>query len=128
MLKIFVFIDIWFVKQDIQKWLKTKICSFYGEFENEKKKGQKKLFFWSGNLNPGFSVIFLPMIWIFMKSEEDEIKSKQAYKKDRTLWGQIKLLPNEKKDKNLDEICQNLFLWRGEGENCIWCPIKLTKW
>ena len=31
-----------FVKQDIQKWLKTKMCSFYlyEEFENEKKKGQ----------------------------------------------------------------------------------------
>ena len=37
MLKMF---DIWFVKQDIQKWLITKICSFDGEFENEKKKGQ----------------------------------------------------------------------------------------
>ena len=45
MLKIFVFIDIWFVKQDIQKWLKNKDMQFfYGEFENEKKKGQKK--FW----------------------------------------------------------------------------------
>ena len=33
MSKIFVFIDIWFVKQDIQKGLKTKICIFYGEFE-----------------------------------------------------------------------------------------------
>ena len=39
-MKIFVFIDILFVKEDIQKWLKTKICSFYEEFENEKKKGQ----------------------------------------------------------------------------------------
>ena len=42
MLKIFAFIGIWFVKQDIQKWLKTKLCSFYGEFENENIKGQKK--------------------------------------------------------------------------------------
>ena len=42
MLKMFVFINIWFVKQDIQKWLKTKICSFYGEFENEQKKDKKK--------------------------------------------------------------------------------------
>ena len=43
MLKIFVFIDIWFVKQDIQKWLKKqRYAVFYGEFENEKKKGQKK--------------------------------------------------------------------------------------
>ena len=40
MLKICVFIDIWFVKQDIQKWLKNKDTVFYEEFENEKKKGQ----------------------------------------------------------------------------------------
>ena len=47
--------------------------------------------FRSKDLNPRFSVIFLPMIWIFMESEEPEIKSKQAYKRDRTLrqffWG-----------------------------------------
>ena len=38
----FLTIDIWFVKEDIQKWLKTKIYSFYGEFENEQKKDKKK--------------------------------------------------------------------------------------
>ena len=37
------------------------------------------------DLNPRFSVIFPPMIWIFMKSEEPEIRSKQASKRDRTL-------------------------------------------
>ena len=42
MVKMFVFIDIWFVKQDIQKWLKQR------EFENEKKKRQKKNFWPSG--------------------------------------------------------------------------------
>ena len=42
MLKMFVFIDIWFVKQDIQKWLNTKMCIFYREFENEQKKGKKQ--------------------------------------------------------------------------------------
>ena len=41
--------------------------------------------FRSGDLNPRFSVIFPPMIWTFMESEEDEIKSKKASKKDRTL-------------------------------------------
>ena len=41
--------------------------------------------FRSGDLNPRFSVIFPPMIWIFMWSEEPEIKSKQAFKRDRTL-------------------------------------------
>ena len=60
------------------------------EFKNEKKKEQIFLTFRSGDLNPRFSVIFRPMIWIFMKSEEDEIKSKQASRKVRTLpkkWG-----------------------------------------
>ena len=40
---------------------------------------------WSGDLNPRFSVIFPPMIWIFMESEEPKIKSKQASKRGRTL-------------------------------------------
>ena len=57
---------------------------FYGEFENE-KKDNKFLNFRSRDLNPRFSVIFPPMIWIFMESEEPEIKSNQASKKDRTL-------------------------------------------
>ena len=30
--------------------------------------------------NPRFSVIFPPMIWIFMKAEDDKIKSIQASK------------------------------------------------
>ena len=76
MLKIFDFFDIWFLKQDIQKWLKPRYAVFYGEFKNEKTKGQN---FW----------IFPPMIWIFMSSEEPEIKSKQASKRDRTLKGML---------------------------------------
>ena len=55
------------------------------EFENKKKKKEKKLTFQSGDLNPRFSVIFPPMIWIFMEGEGEEIKSKQASKRDRTL-------------------------------------------
>ena len=51
----------------------------------ERKKNKKNLTFRSGDLNPRFSAIFPPMIWIFMESEGDEIKSKQASKKDRTL-------------------------------------------
>ena len=59
--------------------------------ENLKIKRKKDNKFWtsralqSGDLNPRFSVIFPHMIWIFMESEGDEIKSKQASKKDRTL-------------------------------------------
>ena len=29
------------LKQDIQKWFKTKIAIFYGEFENQQKKNKK---------------------------------------------------------------------------------------
>ena len=47
--------------------------------------------FQTGNLNPRFSVIFPPMIWIFMESEEPGIKSKQASKRDRTLKGSYKI-------------------------------------
>ena len=52
----------------------------FEEFENEKQKEQKSLTFRSRDLNPRFSVSFLPMILIFMESEEPEIKSKQASK------------------------------------------------
>ena len=41
------FVDTWFLKQDIRKWLKTKICRFYGKFENEKKKDNIFFTFWS---------------------------------------------------------------------------------
>ena len=58
MLKSFVFIDIWFVKQDIQKWLKTKICSFYGVFENEQKKVQKFLTSGAGIWTPVIFPLF----------------------------------------------------------------------
>jgi hypothetical protein len=50
------------------------------EFEDEKKKEQNFLTFRSRDLNPRF------MIWIFMESVEPEIKSKQASKRDRTLF------------------------------------------
>ena len=66
MMKIFVFINIWFVKQDIQKWLKTKICSFLRIpffMENLKmnsKRTKTFLTYRSGDSNPRFSVIFPP--------------------------------------------------------------------
>ena len=52
----------------------------------KRKKNKNFLTFLSGDLNPRFSVIFPPMIWIFMESEEPEFKSKQASKRDRTLF------------------------------------------
>ena len=55
----------------------------------KRKKKKKKLTFQSEDLNPRFSVTFLPMIWIFMESEEPEIKSKQASKRDRTLKSRL---------------------------------------
>ena len=52
------------------------------KFENEKKR--KRLTFRCVDLSLRFSVIFLPMIWISMEGEGDEIKSKQASKRGRT--------------------------------------------
>ena len=74
---------------------KQRYADFYGEFENEKKKRQTN-FDLPEDLNPRFSVIFRPIIWIFMGSEEDEIKSKHASKRDRSLthfWIQESHLP-----------------------------------
>ena len=59
------------------------------EFENERKDNKFFLTFRSGDLNPRFSVIFPPMIWIFMESEEPEIKLKQASKRDKTLFDRV---------------------------------------
>ena len=44
MLKIFVFIDILFVKQDIQKWLKDKDMQFFMENLKMKRKKRQKFF------------------------------------------------------------------------------------
>ena len=83
MLKNFIFIDISFVKQDIQKWLKTKVCNFLWRIWKWKEKKEKFfLAFRSGDLNLRFSGIFPHIIWIFIWSEELEIKSKQASKRD----------------------------------------------
>jgi hypothetical protein len=49
------------------------------------RKYKKILTFQSEDSNPRFSVIFLPMIWIFMEGKGDKIKSKQASTRDRTL-------------------------------------------
>ena len=63
------------------KFKDTQFC--VKNLKRKRKRNKKK--FRSGDLNHGFLVIFPPMIWIFMGSEEDEIKSKQASKKVRTL-------------------------------------------
>ena len=52
MMKIFVFIDIWFVKQNIQKWLKTKICSFLCRIWKWTEKGQKILWPFKAGFKP----------------------------------------------------------------------------
>ena len=67
----------------------------------KRKKDKNILTFRSGDLNPRFSVIFPPMIWIFMWSEEDEIKSQQASKRDRTLKKLMKR-PNRKRYRSID--------------------------
>ena len=66
--------------------VKNKDMQFFMEnLKMKRKKDKKFLTFRSRDLNPRFSVIFSPMIWIFMESEEPEIKPKQASKRDRTL-------------------------------------------
>ena len=58
--------------------VKNKDMQFFMEnLKMKRKKDNKILTFRSGDLNPRFSVIF--------PSEGDEIKSKQASKRDRTL-------------------------------------------
>ena len=64
---------------------KQRYAVFYGEFENEKKKGQQIFDLPERGFEPQIFSIFPPMIWIFMESEGDEIKSKQASKRDSTL-------------------------------------------
>ena len=76
-----VLFDFRLIEQDIKKWLKLKIPSFVWRIW--KWKNKIFLTFWSGDLNPRFSVIFPPMIWNLMESEEDKIK--KASKRDRTL-------------------------------------------
>ena len=63
--------------------VKNKDMQFFMEdLKMERKKDKIFLTFWRGNLKPRFSVIFPPMIWIFMWCVEPEIKSKQASKRD----------------------------------------------
>ena len=79
---------IWFLNDKTRYQTMTKIKDIQFCVKNlkmKRKKDKKCLTFHSEDLNPRFSLIFPPMIWIFMWSEEPEIKSKQASKRDRTL-------------------------------------------
>ena len=58
---------------------------FYGEYENEKKTGQKNLTFPDGDLNPGFLNKFPPKIWILREIRSIELtvlKKSWLYKAD----------------------------------------------
>ena len=77
MLKTFLLIDIWFIKQAIKKWLKIKICSFVRRIWNEKKKGEKNWPSGAGTWTPDFL--------IFTEGKGDEIKSRQPSKIFSTL-------------------------------------------
>ena len=122
MLKIFVLIDIW---QVIQKWLKTKIWSFLWRIWRWKEKGQIFLTFWCGDLNPRFSVIFPPMIGIFMWSVEPKIKSKQASKRDRTLREHFQNA-NSVNEMNLLMFCLGPFCWYLNFYICHYISINKT--
>ena len=59
---------------------------FMENLKMKRKKDKKILTFRSGDMNPRFSVIFPPMVYLnFMSSEEPEIKPKQAFKRVWTL-------------------------------------------
>ena len=68
------------------KIIKYKDMQFFMDnLKMNRKRTIRFLTFQSRDLNLRFSVIFPPTIWIFMEGEGDEIKSKQASKRDRTI-------------------------------------------
>ena len=79
------YVHIVICKTRFQKWLKSKICSLIWKFWKWAEKGQKNFDPLERGLEPQIFNHFPPMIWIFMEGEGDEIKSKQASKRDTTL-------------------------------------------
>ena len=67
-----VLFDFEITKQDIKKWVKSKIPSFVCRMKRKNEKKNDLL----GDSNPRFSVIFPPTIRIFMEGVGDEIKSR----------------------------------------------------
>ena len=82
---------------------------FMENLKMKRKKDQKNLTFQSGDLNPRFSVIFPPMILIFMESEGDEIQSKQASIRDRSLRRSLSKLVKQVSHLNRAQWGSNLF-------------------
>ena len=95
-----VLFDFLLIKQDIKKWWKSKISSFVRRTWKLKKE-QNKLDLPEREFEPQMLVNFPSMIWIFMESEGDQIKTKQASKKDWTLivW-QSGFFPHHDSDQN----------------------------
>ena len=58
---------MFYLKTTYQKMVKTKDTQFC--VKNMKMKKEKKLTFRRRDLNPRFSVIFLPIFWVFMEGE-----------------------------------------------------------
>jgi hypothetical protein len=72
------------VKEDKKESFMCQYLVFYGEYENEKKTGQKNLTFPEGDLNLGFLNKFPPKIWILREIRSIELT---VLKKSR-LYGQ----------------------------------------
>ena len=73
-------------KMRCSKMVNNKDMQFFMEnLKINRKRTKTFLTFRRGYWNSWFSVIFPAMIWIFMEDEGDEINSKQASKRDRTL-------------------------------------------
>ena len=73
-------------KTRYSKLVKNKHMQFFMEnLKMNRKRAKIFLTLRRGEANPKFLVIFPTMIWIFMEGEGDKIKSRQAFKRDRTL-------------------------------------------
>ena len=134
MLKTHVFIDIWFVKQDINSWF-TRTIQFYMENLKIKIKRAKKN--WpsrAGILTQDLRVWFPPMIWNFTGSEGDGIKSRQPPKRDRTLQQVSIQNENKKRPRIILELNSSqlskwankccLHHWRTDWMHCLSNPYR----
>ena len=103
-LNMVVLIDILCVKEDIQKWSKTKICSFLWKIWKLTEKGWKNVDLLQREFEPQIFSNFPTHDLNFCRRKGDKIKSKKASKRDRTLNFM-------KKTCEIIEICNLILIW-----------------
>ena len=74
------------VNEDKKEYFVCQFSVFYGEYENEKKTGQKNLSFPEGNLNPGFLNKFVPTILILGEIRSKELAVLIKYRLYILIW------------------------------------------